>query len=62
MRDRDEYENWLNGRIHGLLRRSREYAVADQFRPAAEMDIKRRVLIEALDEYHRFKGKENEVK
>jgi len=55
---RDEYEAWLMGRIRGLLRRSREFAVTDQFRPAAELDVKRRVLIEALDEYQKLKGKE----
>lgn len=54
----DDYEAWLLGRIHGMLRLSREYAVKERYGGAAELDVKRRVLIEALDEYRKFRGGE----
>ena len=54
----DDYEAWLLGRIHGMLRLSREYAVKERYGGAAELDVKRKVLIEALDEYRRFRGGE----
>jgi hypothetical protein len=54
----DDYETWLIGRIRGTLRRAREEAVKDRFDVAAELAVKRKVLIEALDEYRRFRSGE----
>ena len=54
----DAYEAWLMGRIRGTLRLSREYAVKERYGAAAELDVKRHTLIEALDEYRKSKDKE----
>jgi hypothetical protein len=55
---KDDFEAWLTGRVGGTLRRAREEAVKDRFSNAAELVVKRRTLIEALEEYQKFKGKE----
>jgi hypothetical protein len=55
---KDDFETWLTGRIGGTLRRAREEAVKDRFDTAAELAVKRRTLIETLDEYRKYKNKE----